>query len=153
MTLTLPRGEAAVAAVLIALAVYVLWEAEHMPASTPGQPGAGFFPAILAVILLICAGGILISSWSSGKDAAAPTVIIGHSKVWITLASLVALTFALEPLGFVLAASAFLFVLLRFCGGVNWLAAGIGAITLTLAAWYFFTAALGVALPHGVLPL
>jgi hypothetical protein len=154
MTLTLPRGEAAVAAVLIVLATCVLWESSRMPASAPGQPGPGFFPVVLGIALLLCGVGLLMHSRRRVTDALPPArLTLSHSKVWITLAALMAMAYALEPLGFVPAATLFLLVLLRFCGGVGWRAAGAGALVLAVAAWYFFVAVLGVALPSGVLRL
>ena len=145
MTLTLPRGEAAVA--MIVLASCVLWDTNHMPAGAPGQPGPGFFSTVLGVALLACGSGLLRHSW---RTAAGEPISLWHTKVWITLAALVAVAFALEPLGFVVAGTLFFFVLLRFCGGVRWFASVVGALVLTGSAWYFFVAALGVALPRGI---
>ncbi len=154
MALTLPRGEAAAGAVFVALASFVLWEANRMPAGAPGQPGPGFFPAILAVALLLCGVGLLLRSWRATRAAApAEAISFRYPKVWITLVALAVMTFALEPLGFVVSATLFLFVLLRWCGEVRWVTAGVGAILIAGASWYFFVAALGVSLPHGVLRL
>ncbi len=154
MSLTLPRGEAAVAAALAVLAAYVLWEAAHMPASAPGQPGPGFFPAILGIVLFTCGAVLLWQSWRTLKRSTdAASISFRYPRVWITLAALVAMAGALEPLGFVLAATLFLLVLLRFCGGVGWTAAGVGSIVLAVAAWSFFVFTLGVALPRGIFPL
>jgi putative tricarboxylic transport membrane protein len=151
-TLTLPRGENAVAAVLAALAAYVLWEACQMPGGAPGQPGPGFFPVILATVLLVCSAGLMLRNWRAPEGTSSATVLsFRYPKAWITLAALVAMTFALEPLGFVLAGTLFLIVLLRFCGGVAWATASAGAIVIAVAAWYFFVTVLGVNLPHGVL--
>jgi putative tricarboxylic transport membrane protein len=135
---------------MIMLASYVLWDTNHMPAGAPGQPGPGFFPTVLGAALLACSIGLLRHSW---RTAAGEPITLWHAKVWITLAALVAVAFALEPLGFVAAGALFLVVLLRFCGGVRWPVAAVGALVLTFSAWYFFVAALGVALPRGVLPL
>jgi putative tricarboxylic transport membrane protein len=153
MMLTQPRGEAAVAAALGALASYVLWEAQRMPAGTPGQPGPGFFPTILGVALLACSIVLLARWWTQKSAAPAVTISLRHRKIWITLAALVAVPCALEPLGFAPTASVFLVVLLRWCGDVSWRASIAGALLMSAAAWYFFVAALGVALPRGVLPL
>lgn len=153
MTLTLPRGETAVAGVLMVVATYVLWETHHMPASAAGQPGPGFFPTVLGVALLVCSIGLFLHALRSTTDASAAAISLRYPKVWITLAALVAVTFALEPLGFVLAATLFLLTLLRFCGGIGWPTASVGAIVLAVAAWYFFVAVLGVALPYSVFRL
>ena len=153
MTLTLPRGEAAVAAVLSALAAYVLWEANHMAAGGPGQPGPGFFPTVLGIALLVCSALLLAQTRMRKITAPAAPISMHHQKVWITLAALVAVAYALEPLGFVPAATLFLVVLLRYCGGVGWPLSAFGALVLACSAWYFFVAALGVALPRGIFPL
>jgi putative tricarboxylic transport membrane protein len=152
MTLTLARGEIAAAAVLATLATYVLWEACQMPAGAPGQPGPGFFPIILGSVLLVCSIGLMLRNWRAPEGTSSTAALsFRYPKAWITLAALVAMTFALEPLGFVLAATLFLIALLRFCGGVAWATAGAGAIVIAVAAWYFFVTVLGVNLPHGVL--
>jgi putative tricarboxylic transport membrane protein len=152
MTLTLARGEIAVSAFLATLAANVLWEACQMPAGAPGQPGPGFFPIILASVLLICSIGLMLRNWKAPEGtSSAAALSFRYPKAWITLAALVAMTFALEPLGFVVSATVFLIVLLRYCGDVAWATAGVGAIVIAVAAWYFFVTVLGVNLPHGVL--
>lgn len=53
-------------AFLMLLGLFVVWERRVLPLGTTGHPGPGYFPLLLAVLLIIL-GAILIAR---GKDAA-----------------------------------------------------------------------------------
>lgn len=151
MAVTVRRGEIAVAVVFVGAALGVLWESSRMPQGSWGAPGPAFVPAMLGIGLLACGVAMLVRAALARNDAPGPAVSLGHPRVWLTVASVVVMAFVLEPVGFIVSGTVFLLVLLRGVGGASWPAAGGGALALTLGAWYFFTLALGVNLPRGIL--
>ena len=62
------RGEAAIAALLMALGLYVVWASSEMPAGSISLPGPGFFPTALGVLLILSALGIVAGA--GGGDGA-----------------------------------------------------------------------------------
>ena len=139
------RGETAVAAALLALAVYVLVVALRMPRGTLALPGPGFFPAGLAVLLGLAALGLL-ARVGLGPASDEP-VALGRGHVLTTLGSLAGVALLLERLGFLVTLGLFLLVLFRVLSPLGWLRSAVAAVAATVAAYLFFHTVLGVSLP------
>ena len=144
--MTVRRGETAVAAVLLAIALYVGVEALRMPRGSLALPGPGFFPAGLAVLLGAAALGLL-ARVGLGLAADEEAVALGHGHVVTILASLAGVALLLERLGFLVTLSLFLLVLFRALSPLGWLRSAVAAVATTVAAYLFFHTVLGVSLP------
>ncbi len=139
------RGEAVVAAALLALAVYVGVAATRMPRGTLALPGPGFFPAGLAVLLGVAAVGLLARVGLG--PAIDEAVALGRGHVGTILASLAGVALLLERLGFLVTLSLFLLVLFRALSPLGWVRSAVAAVATTVAAYLFFHTVLGVSLP------
>ena len=83
---------------LLLLGVFVVWERRVLPLGTHSHPGPGYFPLVLAILLMILGGILLLRGglapafrtlrWEEGRHAAA---ILGCSLF---------ATFAMESLGY-----------------------------------------------------
>lgn len=150
MIVSVRRGELAVGVALLLIAAFALWEAWRMPPGTLGAPGPGFFPGVLGALLGVAGIGLAFRAVRAGAEGAA-SVSMGHRHIALTTAALVALSLAFEWLGYVIAASLFLLVLLRAFSRLGWLRSLVFAVVSALASYALFTRALGVALPTGLL--
>jgi Tripartite tricarboxylate transporter TctB family len=142
------RGEGGVAAVLLLVALFVIWTARAMPAGTVALPGPGFFPTALGVLLALVSLGIVVRAAAMRGPSVA--VSLGHRDIAVALAALLVLAFVFEPLGAIPTLGVFLFVLFAaFARIALWKAGGAAVIGAALA-WVVFVQLLGVQLPRGV---
>ena len=139
------RGEAVVAVVLLALAVYVIFAASAMPAGTIALPGPGAFPIAIAALLALTAIGIFVRLGRQREPAASTE--LGHRDIVIALLALVGVALAFEWLGAIPTVALLLLVLLKAFAHIPWWRAALGALCGSLATWVLFAYALGVQLP------
>ena len=142
------RGDRAIAVALLALAVFFTWGGWHMPAGTYAVPGPGFLPTILGALLGVTALLLLIKTLARAPGTGIP-VEFGIASVTMVCAALTAVALAFERAGFMLTLSVFLCVMLRVFSRLGTIRSALLAIGITLAAGWFFGAALGVNLPRG----
>ena len=92
--------------VLVVFALVAVNEARKLRLGSLSSPGPGFVPLCLAVALALV-GMILL--WHALREPESPALPAEPGARWksvVSLAALVAYTFALEPVGFVLATAA-----------------------------------------------
>lgn len=151
------RGEAAVAFSLLALSVYVGVTAAALPFGSLSDPGAGFFPLSVAVLLGGVSVGLAVQAVVAPDPAASDPVDpgvdlgvdLGGAHVLAVVAGLAGLLLAWKPLGFLLGAMLFLALMFRVLAGLAWWRAALSGAVAGLALWAVFTLALGVRLPGG----
>jgi hypothetical protein len=139
-------GEAIVALVLIAVAVFFAWQAVLLPFGRVGLPGPGFFPFALGIVLGLLSLAILVGALL-GRMADAKVVFLGHRDVLIVFAALVGVAGAFEQADSYLVLGVFAAVLLLFIARTTPLRVVLGAGLGIVAVWLFFRLALGVRLP------
>ena len=134
--------------VLVVFALVAVNEARKLRFGSLSAPGPGFVPLCLAVALALV--GLLLL-WRALREPASPAPPAAPGARWksvVSLAALVAYTFALEPLGFVLATAALLFFFFRVLDGQRWWVALAGAVAISLLSYLVFARALNVRLPE-----
>jgi putative tricarboxylic transport membrane protein len=140
------RAEMLAAAALAIVGALFAWQSTRLDLGRVGLPGPGFFPLLLGVMLMVCAGAIGIGQW---RSSAGGTVELGHRDVLITVACLLAVPLLFEPLGAYLTLGLFGGAMLVLVGRVA-LPLAIAAAVLAMAAcWGFFQLLLGLQLPAG----
>ncbi len=135
--------------VLVLFALLAVHEARRLRLGTLTNPGPGFVPLCLAVALALVA---LLLLWRALREPATPGPPAEPGERWKPVASLIALaayTFALEPLGFVLATAGLLFFFFRVLDGQRWWIALASAVVVSALSYLIFAGALHVRLPEG----
>lgn len=138
--------ELIVATSIVLLGLIIGWGAMSMPFGTAALPGPGFFPSALSVLL--CGTGVLLMlrplrNWASSQDQ----VLLTNKNGLVAMGALFAISFLFEPLGYFLATTLFLWILLWQWSPLNFLRAGIAAAASTFLLQLFFSDLLGVQLP------
>lgn len=133
---------------LIVIGACLLYIARPLPIGSLQAPDSGFFPTVLASLLVIFGVGLLALSF---KQASFSLEITTRSwGVAICAVSLLAYALLIDRVGFLVCTSAILILLMRFYGRMKWRTCIAVAVPLVLAAFLGFNE-LGVPLPRGVL--
>jgi putative tricarboxylic transport membrane protein len=148
-------GDATSGALVAAFGAAVTWQASGFPRMPGHIYGAGLFPMAVGIGLVLCgliligrglatAGGlrgISIAPWrASGRRALGAALIVATPIAFIWL---------LEPVGFLLLATASLFVLFLLVDVAPLRALAASAITSLISYW-LFAKLLRVPLPRGL---
>ena len=142
----LPRGGRAFGAALVGIGLMALYSAISLPVGNLREPGAGFFPIVVAVALILFAALTINRKTSDAEQKSDPSAV---ARVWILTAMLAAYGWLLPSVGFVLCTIALLGLLLRGFE-VDWPATIIGAGGGAVGCYFLFTR-LGMPLPSGLL--
>lgn len=153
-------GEARVdrifAGILVGFGLVVLALASELPGPTPADPvSPRGFPALLALVIVICGVSVGVASWT-GRRAAADD--LGEPRGRLTLARLLlglGLTAGylaiLERAGYPIATPLYLTGLLLAQGGVGYRVLLWTALGLPAALYFLFAVVMRVPLPAGPL--
>lgn len=135
---------------MLALGLYLVYEALQLPFGSLSRPGPGFYPAVLAVLLAGVSAAILFHSLKPG----ASRLLVGFgartTHIAITAAAILVYGLLLEAIGFLLCTFVLVLALLVAFGKVPWLRSLVIAAAGTIAVYLAFTN-LGIPLPKGVL--
>jgi putative tricarboxylic transport membrane protein len=142
------RGADRVSAlVLFVFAAVAVNEARKLRLGSVSVPGPGFVPLCLAVALALVALVLLVRAWRAPAGPEPPADPGERWKAVATVAALAVYTFALEPLGFVLATTALLFFFFRVLDRQRWWVALGSAVAISFLSYLVFARALHVRLP------
>ena len=123
------------------------WQASLLDLGHIGLPGPGFFPLVLAGLLVFLSALIAIESrLASFKDE---PLEFGHPQVLITFAALLAVPLLFELVGAYITLGLLSAVLLVLIARVSVLLAIVCSAVGMAACWYLFGELLGVRLPIG----
>jgi len=141
------RGGLLVAGALALTGLIFAWQASLLDLGQIGLPGPGFFPLLLAVLLVVFSAVIAIEGrLRSSKDE---PLEFGHAQVLITFAALLAVPLLFEFVGAYITLGLMSAVLLVFIARVSVLPAIVCSAIGMAACWYLFGELLGVRLPIG----
>jgi putative tricarboxylic transport membrane protein len=132
---------------LCLLAVFVMWESRRLPLGTWHDPGPGYFPVLLAVILLVLGSLVCVMG-----GRAAPIATVGWSEARQALVILCVCAFiclGLERLGYRVTMLAALLFLVWLVERRSFVTAVIFAFALAFGSFYLFDTLLRVPLPRG----
>lgn len=136
------------------IGIFVLWMSWNMPADVVMKIGPGFFPGILA-ILLILFSGVLIGKTLLGRGpqgTGGPAVTAqGKWRGVLTLVSTVVFVALLEPLGFIPTAFLFLTFMMLVMGKRKPLLIILAPALVTVGVWLVFEKLLHLSMPPGIL--
>ncbi len=142
-------------ALLLAAAVFALWQVRSFP-PVPGQPyGAALFPGLAAGALAVCALLLIVRGLRTSRPFAATPAGAGAGRIFslplfATVGSIVFYIVASDRLGFIVTGTIVLAVLMASYG-VTWRRLVPVALVATLVIHTGFYRLLKVPLPWGVL--
>jgi len=142
----------AAAAVLGVATAVLSWGLSEGTAT--GGPGARFLPALLGGLMVLLGAMIVFGPARvrpAGTAPAGEADAGGHGRALATVAVMGAYTLLLDRLGFLLATTALLAVLVRMYGERRWAVVLGVAVCATGAAYGLFAGWLRVPLPPGLL--
>jgi hypothetical protein len=142
--------ERVVSLAILVFALVYLAGSISLKVGTGARPGAGMFPAAIAVALLAVAA---FHAWRTWRVEIEPDK--GHS--WTQLAPagiaavLIVYPFLLHMLDFLLATSVVLFVMFRLLRFRTTFVSLLTAVGTTVVSYFIFAGLLGVMLPAGIM--
>ena len=146
----------------IAVAVIYLYATTLIPTLAIGDPlGPKAFPRLLGVALLIAAAFLALELWrgrglKAEAPSAPPAAPMFEGKVISVLVVVTIWTGAyylvFEPLGYILATTAYLLPMMAWFNRGRWIANVLSTVFF-VAFTYFLFVKLEVRLPQGVLPI
>jgi hypothetical protein len=142
------RGDLAVAAFLLGVAIFFIWGAWRMPAGSFAVPGPGTVPLIIGSLLALTGLAIIVKTLRARPDGTPVVREMRIAPIVIVFAALAGVAVALERLGFIITMSVFLFVMLRVFSRLSTLRSAIAAVAISALANWLFVNLLGVTLPH-----
>lgn len=141
-SVSLRRGESAVAIALCLLGAYVSWKSMDMPAGTFSTPGPGLFPRSLGLLLALSSAAVLVHRREDDR-----TATFSFRDVIPSFGVLMLTAFLFAPLGAVASLALLAGLLARLIGRVSWFKAALFAAGMGLIVWAVFIRLLGVQLP------
>src|SRR5262245_34883622 len=136
---------------MLALGAFI--ESMKLPFGRVSAPAAGFFPAILAVLLALISLFIFVEALRGSHDRAPQGEPLKWKKILLTLGSLLVFGFVFERLGYLLATFLFILFLLRAVERQSWRLTLSVAFSASLVSYIVFGLLLGTPLPAGLLQL
>ncbi len=154
------RKERFLPAIPFALATVYLFLTEQIRDTGVGtQISARTFPRLLSVALVI--GAILWfleASREAKRGQSPPQPVVaqgGWGHIWV-IAAVIAWTgfyfLAFQPLGYLLATTAYLLPLMIYFNRGRWAANILTSVLYPIGSFYLFSHILGVPIPNGVIP-
>jgi Tripartite tricarboxylate transporter TctB family len=132
---------------LIIFALLVIWESRQLPLGTLRQPGPAFIPILLALLLLMFAVFLVLTS-SRAPSLSSITWTEWRHALAILAASLFSV-FTIERLGYRLTVLLVLGFLVKLLEQRSWIVSLSFAFTLSFGSFFLFYTVLRVPLPQG----
>ncbi|MDQ2081535.1 tripartite tricarboxylate transporter TctB family protein [Xanthobacteraceae bacterium Astr-EGSB] len=127
-------------AVLVALSLPI-------PRGEIGNPGPGFLPLVLGLVLVGLGIGCAVRAWRAHVGAG---VVLAERKAVVCVVALFGAALAFVPFGFVPTMAIFLAVLFGVLASMPWWRAALAGGVASIAVWFWFERLLGLSLPAGV---
>ncbi|MPZ78234.1 MAG: hypothetical protein GEU77_17120 [Deltaproteobacteria bacterium] len=149
------RSTIATGLVLAGLAGLIFFEASRLTFGSIRVPRTGFFPSILAILLLFFSIALLVQTRRQPDSESREEPI--KSDAWIrisaTLATMLGFALVLETLGFLLSTFIVMLLLLRAIEPQKWSRVIALALVIALVSYFLFAWLLNVPLPAGILEI
>jgi putative tricarboxylic transport membrane protein len=149
------RSTIAASLILAGLAGLILFEASRLAFGSIRVPQTGFFPSILATLLLFFSIALLLQTrrQTGGESREPPIKSEAWIRISITLAAMLGFALVLEKLGFLLSTFTLMLLLLRVIEAQKWSRVIAVAFATALISYFLFARLLNIPLPAGVLEI
>ena len=144
------RGEAVFGLLLLVLAIGLFWQSYAIAGfSALSSPGA--FPLAASGTMVLAAAIVVVGDLRArSREADRTPILPANVAVFAVLLALYAL--AIEPLGFLPASLAFLFVGTKLLYRGGWVASALVSIGALIVIYVLFRIVFQVVLPEGIVP-
>lgn len=142
--------------VLLGIALAACLGASQHDVGTFNNPGSGFFPMVLGIVLgilslIILAGGVIAKRAATTKQLVVKKRSFFTMNALIVVAVLICYGLLLVPLGFIVTTFLLFTALFKFVADQKWLPSLGEALALSLGSYIIFEVLLGVPLPYGII--
>jgi putative tricarboxylic transport membrane protein len=135
----------------LALGCFVIWSGLKLKLGTINDPGSGYVLFYTGILMCVFAAAIIVAAVTEGGPTLASRWQGARwSKPALVIACLIAFSFALEPMGFLLSAIPLMLLLLRVIDPVRWSLAIPVAVLVPLGMWWVLKRLLLIQLPSGL---
>jgi len=135
----------------LAVSLCFLAAALQMPFGQPNQPGPGFMPLLLGVIMVLTSGGLLLRGCLRGE--AGPTGPVAKQaviRIVLLVVGLVLYCVLLPVVGFFAVTFLFEVAYMKVFGVRRWRTILLAAVAATLGAYLLFEVILAIPFPKGM---
>jgi putative tricarboxylic transport membrane protein len=135
--------------VIFLLSFAIFWQGKGLSIGSLHAPGPGFFPALIAAVLVILSLFLMIGGGKreSEEESASTSAIM---RMLLLFAALLAYFLLLEYLGFVTVSFLLMLFLFLWVGRQRWYVAFLSAVVCIGLAYLLFEILLKSSLPRGV---
>ena len=135
----------------LALGGFVIWSGLKLKLGTINDPGSGFVLFYTGTLMCLFAASIIIAAVTEGGPTFGSRWLDTRwTKPLLVIVCLIAFSFALNPLGFLLSSIPLMLLLLRAVDPVRWTLAIPVGLLVPLGAWWVLKHVLLIQLPSGV---
>ena len=134
-----------------ALGGFVIWSGLKLKLGTINDPGSGFVLFYNGMLMCLFAASIIIAAVTEGGPTFGSRWVDARwTKPLLVIVCLIAFSFALNPLGFLLSSIPLMLLLLRLIDPVRWQLAIPIAVLVPLGMWWVLKRLLLIQLPSGI---
>ncbi|XIA66556.1 tripartite tricarboxylate transporter TctB family protein [Bradyrhizobium sp. TZ2] len=135
----------------LALGGFVVWSGLKLKLGTVNDPGAGFVLFYAGILMCLFATAIIVAALTEGGPTfGSRWENTRWTKPPLVIACLIAFSFALNSLGFLLSSIPLMLLLLRLVDPVRWQLAIPIALLVPLCMWWILKRLLLIQLPSGI---
>jgi len=138
--------------VIALFGIGILWEGRHLTRGNLSHPGPGFFPVLLAILLIILSLFLMIPKGKKAKEGEAfppwSTFYRQFIPIYVALLAFIGL---LEFFGFIILTLLFMFFLFMKVSHFKWYTAMLAAFISTGITYFIFGVILKSLFPKGPL--
>jgi putative tricarboxylic transport membrane protein len=135
----------------LALGGFVIWSGLKLKLGTINDPGSGFVLFYTGILMCLFAASIIIGALTEGGPTfGSRWADTRWTKPLLVIVCLIAFSFALDPLGFLLSSVPLMLLLLRLIDPVRWTLAIPIAVLVPLGMWWVLKRLLLIQLPSGI---
>ena len=148
------QGRLIATGAMLVFCLFAIWQSLLLPLTDRLGPGPGFFPLWLALIGVVLAVALLVTTFREAADPSDSDVrILPHgpgATRWLAIVGLLAaVTLVMDVVGFQIAMLIFNAALVIALGDRRWWVIAVFSILGSFGVYYVFTTWLDVLLPVG----
>ncbi len=147
------KGNLIAASLFAAMAIFIIWESASFPRGKAGVPGPAVFPIITAVLMLMAALSLVITTLRMRPEDD-KKLNLGRPdcvRVYVCMAVLLAYFGLVQVVGFCATSAVLLFGLIQWFGKYRFHVSAIASIAVTVVIYLVFSQVLNVPFRFGFL--